>query len=164
MVELPLPTFPTGLIRGRFSPFDGQLYTCGMFAWAGSATQPGGLYRVRRTEQPLFVPVELHTTPTGLRLTFSEPLDPASLREEGSWGVKVWGLKRSANYGSGHIDEHRLEVTGATLEKDGRTVRLDLDRLQPTWGMEVRYNVRSSTGAPVRGVLHNTVHRLPESK
>jgi hypothetical protein len=112
----------------------------------------------------LFVPVELHITRTGLRLTFSEPLDPASLHDEGSWGVKVWGLKRSANYGSGHIDEHRLEVTGATLEKDGRTVRLDLDRLQPTWGMEVRYNVRSSTGAPVRGVLHNTVHRLPESK
>ncbi len=164
MVELPLPTFPTGLIRGRFSPFDGQLYTCGMFAWAGSATQPGGLYRVRRTEQPLFVPVELHTTHTGLRLTFSEPLDPASLREEGSWGVKVWGLKRSANYGSEHIDEHRLEVTGATLENDGRTVRLDLDGLQPTWGMEVRYNLRSPTGAPVRGVPHNTVHRLPESK
>jgi hypothetical protein len=55
-------------------------------------------------------------------------------------------------------------VTGATLENDGRTVRLDLDGLQPTWGMEVRYNLRSPTGAPVRGVLHNTVHRLPESK
>jgi putative heme-binding domain-containing protein len=161
MVELPLPVFPTGLIRGRFSPFDGQLYTCGMFAWAGSATQPGGLYRVRRTDQPLHVPVELHTTATGLRLTFSEPLDSGSLRDEASWGVKVWGLKRSANYGSEHIDEHRLEVTGATLEDDGRTVRLDLDGLQPTWGMEVRYNLRSANGAPVRGVLHNTVHRLP---
>jgi hypothetical protein len=30
--------------------------------------------------------------------------------------------------------------------------------------MEVRYNLRSPTGGPVRGVLHNTVHRLPESK
>jgi hypothetical protein len=52
-------------------------------------------------------------------------------------------------------------VTGATLEDDGRTIRLDLDGLQPTWGMEVRYNLRGSTGKPVRGVLHNTVHRLP---
>jgi putative heme-binding domain-containing protein len=161
MVELPLPVFPTGLIRGRFSPFDGQLYACGMFAWAGSATQPGGLYRVRRTEQPLLVPVELHATGTGLRLTFSDDLDPDSLRDEGSWAVKVWGLKRSANYGSEHVNEHRLDVTGATLEADGRTVRLDLDRFEPTWGMEVRYSLRSKTGSPVRGVLHNTVHRLP---
>ena len=45
MCELPLPSFPTGIMRGRFNPADGQLYVGGMFAWAGNVTQPGGLYR-----------------------------------------------------------------------------------------------------------------------
>ena len=42
MCALPLPPFPTGIMRGRFHPTDGQLYTCGMFAWAGNQTVPGG--------------------------------------------------------------------------------------------------------------------------
>jgi hypothetical protein len=49
MGTLPLPRFPTGVMRGRFHPVDGQLYCCGMFAWAGTQTQPGGFYRVRAT-------------------------------------------------------------------------------------------------------------------
>ncbi len=38
MCALPLPPFPTGVMRGRFHPADGQLYACGMFAWAGNQT------------------------------------------------------------------------------------------------------------------------------
>ena len=49
MCALPMPQFPTGVMRGRFHPADGQLYCCGMFAWAGNQTQPGGFYRVRYT-------------------------------------------------------------------------------------------------------------------
>ncbi len=52
MCALPIPLFPTGVMRGRFHPTDGQLYTCGMFAWAGNRTQPGGFYRVRYTGKP----------------------------------------------------------------------------------------------------------------
>ena len=60
MCELPLPQFPTGLIRGRFHPTNGHLYTCGMFAWAGNQQQPGGFYRVRATGKPMHLPVGLH--------------------------------------------------------------------------------------------------------
>ncbi len=49
MCALPMPQFPTGVMRGRFHPVSGQLYCCGMFAWAGDQTQPGGFYRVRYT-------------------------------------------------------------------------------------------------------------------
>ena len=59
MCALPLPQFPTGVMRGRFHPDDGQLYCCGMFAWAGNQQQPGGLYRIRRTDHPVHLPVEL---------------------------------------------------------------------------------------------------------
>ena len=40
MCALPIPPLPTGVMRGRFHPKDGQLYACGMYAWAGDRTQP----------------------------------------------------------------------------------------------------------------------------
>ena len=95
MIELPLPPFPTGVMRGRFHPSDGQLYLCGLFAWAGSAIHPGGLYRLRATGQPMHLPVGLHATKSGLKLTFTEPLDRASLDAK-NVQIKTWSLKRTA--------------------------------------------------------------------
>ena len=63
MVALPIPDLPTGIMRGRFNPADGQLYACGLYAWAGNRQHPGGFFRVRRTEQPLTIPVGLHAEP-----------------------------------------------------------------------------------------------------
>ena len=60
--ELPMPAFATGIMRGRFGS-DGALYTCGMFAWAGNATSPGGFHRIRRGTQPAQVPPSCWSTP-----------------------------------------------------------------------------------------------------
>ncbi len=161
MIELPLPTFPTGVMRGRFQPQDGQLYLAGMFSWAGNATHPGGLYRVRATGQPIQLPVGLHATQRGLTLNFTEKLDPASI-EPKNIQVKTWGLKRSANYGSKHYDEQSLTVERCTLSADGRTLTVDLPAIRPTWCMEIQYSFRSARGQPATGVLHNTIHALAE--
>jgi putative heme-binding domain-containing protein len=161
LVALPLPPFPTGVMRGRFHPSDGQLYLCGMFAWAGSATQPGGMYRVRPTGQPIHLPVELHVRKSQLTLTFTEPLDPAALDTK-AVQIKTWSLKRTANYGSKHYDEQPLEVRGAQLSTDGRTLTLDVPDLAPVWCMEIKYSLRSRTGQAVSGVLHNTIHALAD--
>ena len=59
MCALPIRALPTGIMRGRFHPQDHQLYTCGMFAWAGSATHPGGLYRIRYTGEKMLMPIGL---------------------------------------------------------------------------------------------------------
>ncbi len=160
MCELPIPQFPTGLIRGRFHPHDGQLYTCGMFSWAGSRTQPGGFYRVRDTGQPLHVPVGLQARKEQIAITFSEPLDPSSVASASHWSVTTWSLERTSKYGSEHHDVQKLTVDGGTLAADGHTVRVRLPNLGPTMGMEIKYSFQSSSGAPVRGVIHNTIHAL----
>ena len=160
MSELPLPAFPTGIMRGRFHPTDRQLYVCGMFAWAGNATQPGGLYRIRYTGKPVYSPLKLHAHHGGCDIQFSDVLDRAAAEDVSHFAVTVWGLKRSANYGSEHINEHALSVTGAKLSADGRTLQLEIPDLQPTWGMEIKYSIRGSDGAPVSGSIHNTIHRL----
>ena len=77
MATLPIPQFPTGVMRGRFHPGDGQLYTCGMYAWAGNQTQPGGFYRVRYTGKPICVPVGLSARRDGMAITFTGALDAA---------------------------------------------------------------------------------------
>lgn len=107
MIQLPIGSFPTGVMRGRFHPLDQHLYLCGMFAWAGNATEPGGLYRLRPTGKSMHLPVGLRATKQGLKLTFNESLEPDSVQPE-HVKVKVWSLKRTANYGSKHYDEHEL--------------------------------------------------------
>ena len=161
MIELPLPLFPTGVMRGRFHPTDGQLYLCGMFAWAGNATYPGGLYRLRATGQPMHLPVGLHAAKSGLKLTFTEPLDPASLDVK-NLQIKTWSLKRTANYGSKHFDEKPLTVRGAKLSADSKTITLDIAELRPTWSMEIVFSLRSATGTPIQGTIHNTIHELAD--
>ena len=161
MIELPIPSFPTGVMRGRFHPTDGQLCLCGMFAWAGSATQPGGLYRLRATGRPLHLPLQLHAAKTGLKLVFSEPLDAESI-DPANIHVKTWSLKRTANYGSEHYDEKPLTITSASLSDDGRTLTIDADDLRPTWCMEIRYSLKSADGQNIDGTIHNTIHRLRE--
>jgi hypothetical protein len=161
MAEFPITRLPTGVMRGRFSPDDGQLYTCGMFAWAGNQTQPGGLYRVRYTGAPVHLPIALHAQERRIEMTLSGELERTVASDPENYQIKVWSLKRTANYGSQHYDEHPLAVTSATVSADGRTVQLTVPDLAPTWGMEIRYRLKSSSGQSIDGRIHNTIHELP---
>jgi hypothetical protein len=130
-----------------------------MYAWAGNQLQPGGFYRVRYTGKPADLPVGLHAKPGAVEVTFTDALEPAAVDPK-NFDVKVWGLKRSKNYGSKHLDEKPLTVAKATLAGDGKTVRLDLPDLAPTRGMEIVFRLKGSDGRPVTGTLHNTIHAL----
>lgn len=142
--ELPMPAFATGIMRGRFGP-DGALYTCGMFAWAGNATSPGGFHRIRRGAEPAQVPLAIHATKGAITVTFSDPIiDTKS-------AIKVWSLKRTKNYGSKHYDEHELTIQSVKLSDDKKTITLEIPDLAPTWCYELKIGDR---------VLHGTIHQL----
>ena len=158
--ELPLPGFATGIMRGRFAA-DGALYTCGLFGWAGNAAAPGGFHRIRRNEKPANVPLAIHAAKGALSVTFSDPLDPASVKPD-AFALKVWSLQRNANYGSKHYDEHPLEVTGARLSADARTVTLDIPALAPTQCYELKVSLQAPDGATFARSLHGTIHQLAE--
>ncbi len=160
VVQLPIPDFPTGTMRGRFHPGNGDLYTCGMFAWAGNRQSDGGFYRVRATGKPAFLPVGLHARAGGVEIQFSDPLNPASASDPKNYAVKVWSLKRTANYGSKHIGEHSLRVASAKLASDNRSLFLAIPELQPTWCMEIKCDLRGADGAMVTRTIHNTIHQL----
>jgi putative heme-binding domain-containing protein len=162
MCELPIPQFPTGLMRGRFNPHDGQLYACGMVAWGSAQRQPGGIYRIRYTGKPAYLPVQLEATPRRVKIVLSDPVKAESAADTANYRVKVWSLKRAASYGSKHYDEHALEVASASLSPDGRTIELTVPDVAPTWGMEIRYALQGVKGESAAGVIHNTIHKLGE--
>jgi putative heme-binding domain-containing protein len=162
MCRLPMPLFPTGVMRGRFHPDNGQLYACGLFVWAGNQEQPGGFYRVRYTGKPLWVPLVLRAHRKEMQITFSDPVDPKSAADPHNYAVKLWHLKRSAEYGSRHYDEHPLRVSGGRLSPDGKTLAIEIPELTPTQCMEIRYFLKGSGGEPVEGVIHNTIQELPD--
>jgi putative heme-binding domain-containing protein len=162
MCALPIPPLPTGVMRGRFHPGDGQLYACGMFAWAGDRTAPGGFYRVRATGRPMLLPIALHAKKSGLQITFTGPIDRASAVDRSRYSLKTWSLRRTDHYGSDHFDEKALRVAAASLADDGRSVVLAIPDIQPTWGMEIRYRLRGSSGEPCEGTIHNTINHLAD--
>jgi len=157
VVQLPIPDFPTGVMRGRFHPANGQLYVCGLVGWASNQQQDGGFFRVRYTGKAAYLPVSLQARPQQFDLTFSDPLDRASVDDPRNFRVKIWSLRRTENYGSKHYDEHPLTVSAAKLADDERTVQLMIPELEPTWGMEIQCELQGKDGTQFKRVIHNSI-------
>lgn len=160
--ELPVPQFPTGLIRGRFNSQDGQLYTCGMSAWAtNQMLQTGGLYRVRHNiDKEMNVPVELSFLTNQIQLRFTDALDAKSVSEINNYEINTWQLKRSRKYGSDRYDLKKLEIDRALLNNDQKTIILDVEDLQPTWVIEILYNLKTAGQKEITGAMQGTVYLL----
>jgi hypothetical protein len=164
MSALPIAPFPTGIMRGRFHPESGQLYACGMYAWAGTQTQPGGLFRVRSTGKPVWVPVGLAARRDGIAIRFSAPLDRAAAADPTRYTARTWSLRRTVKYGSEHHDERPCNILAATISDDGRTVVLAMPGIAPTWCMEITYAIQGADGTAVTGSIHNTIHHLGDAR
>jgi hypothetical protein len=158
--ELPVPRFSTGVMRGRFNPGDGQLYLCGLSAWGSTQPQLGGLYRIRKVDQPLTIPVGIKATTKGIELYFTDALDAKSVVDLAHYTVKTWDLLRSRKYGSKHYNEQTLAVTQATLGKDKKSIKLTIPNIKPTWVMEIQYQLKDERGKSLDGLVQNTVHQL----
>ncbi|MGK0187669.1 MAG: hypothetical protein ACI9R3_003457 [Verrucomicrobiales bacterium] len=160
MCALPIPRNETGIMRGRFSPADGQLYTCGLFSWAGSQQKPGGFYRIRYTDKPVHLPTHITARGKFLTLTFSGPVEKATASNSENFELKTWDLKRTENYGSKHYNERELAIEDIKVTDDGTQVTLTIPALAPTWGMSIRYQLNSASREPFEGEIHNSIHQL----
>lgn len=159
MVQLPLEDFPTGIIRGRFQPDDGQLYLCGMTAWATSQVlQAGGLYRIRYTGKALNIPVTLHARKREVEMSFANELDKSSAENIENYTIKTWDLKRTRRYGSDRYNAKELNISSIKL--DGKTLRIQIPEIAPTWVMEISYSLKDASGKSFEGVVQNTIYEL----
>jgi len=163
IVALPIPRFSTGIMRGRFNPEDGQLYVCGLSAWGTTQSQLGGLYRIRKMNAPLMVPVGINAHKKGITLHFTQKIDRKTAEDTGNYIVKTWDLLRSRNYGSKHYNSQILKVSKASIGQDKNSLELVIPEIKPTWGMEVQYTIENEEGQEMKGAIQNTIHKLGSS-
>jgi hypothetical protein len=168
VAQLPIAETPTGVMRGRFHPVDGQLYACGLFGWAGNKSRPGGFYRFRYTGKSLHVPVKYSVSKKGVSLTFSEPLDQETASDSDSFAAEMCNYRRTAGYGSRDYlvtdpkkqGRDKLEITKVTLGPDGRTVLLQMPKLQKCMTLRIQYNLKGAKGETVKSEINCTVNVL----
>jgi len=96
----PSGTFDSGIMRGHFNLTDNHLYLCGLKGWESNATKEGGLYRMRYTGKTITQPTGLRIGKNGLKISFPEPLDPATALDAGNIDITQWDYEVSENYGS----------------------------------------------------------------
>lgn len=162
------PRFLAGAMRGTFRPQDGQLYVVGSQGWQTSGTRDGSFQRVRYTGKNIRMPVGLKIRERGIEITFSEALESATAEDAGSYGIEQWNYRYSKEYGSkeysvlfpDEVGHDPVEVKSARLLPDGRSVFLEIPKLQPVMQMHIQYNVNAADGKTLRGEIFNTINRL----
>lgn len=157
---LPIPDFPTGIMRGRFHPDDQSLLACGLFGWGSSRTQTGGLFRIIPTEKPSHSLVGFEASPGKLSLTFSDPIlnhqiDPTDIQ------LTSFHIERSAKYGSQLKGETHWPVTDLSLSDDGLTLALQVPSLAPTRVLNIKLKLPGEDG-PIQREIHASIYHLGE--
>ncbi len=170
-LKLPLE-FESGIMRGRFSPDDGQLYVSGLKGWVTNAVQDGCLQRVRYTGKPVDFPIAVKTMRNGISLTFTNPLDRKTAENPNHYAIEQWNYLWSANYGSPEFrvsapqteGRDEVEVISATLLQDQRTVFLELSDVKPVMQMGITYHLTSDAGREIKQTYYHTINSVSEQK
>ncbi|MDX2022942.1 MAG: DUF6797 domain-containing protein [Deltaproteobacteria bacterium] len=155
-------------MRGRFNEKDGQLYVVGLSGWQSDAVSLTGFDRIRYTGKEVHSVVGLKVTSAGVHLTFDHPLDPTTVVAQNFSGER-WNYHRTQDYGSPEfsVDEperrghDRLDVYGAILSKDGRTVTVQIDDLRPVDQMLLKFKLKAADGAAITQSVVHTIHVVP---
>ena len=169
VIRFPGIEFESGAMRGRFRELDGQLYVSGLRGWQTTAAMPGCFQRVRYTGKPVLMPSSLTVESKGVRLDFFEELEPTAATDPTNYALEQWQYRWTRNYGSPEFkitnpDEKGhdpLEIHRVTLSDDRRSILIHIDDHQPVMQMAIEYDLRSASGAPVRGAIYNTIHWVP---
>lgn len=171
VVRMPF-RFDSGVMRGRVNPKDGQLYLCGLRGWQTDGNRDGTLVRVRHTGKPLYMPTGFRVVAGGIELTFSQPLDPETAEDVGSYGVQQWNYLWGEQYGSpefsvkepGKQGRDEVPVESAKLLPDKRTVLLSIPDLTPVMQMQIDLDVDAADGTNIHDTMWLTINRVPASK
>ncbi len=161
---IPLPgEFLSGCHRGRFSPFDGQLYVASAQGWGNYGVADGALQRVRHTGGQYPYPDSCEMRQNGVLLRFANP-QSGSIAETNRWFAQHWNYLYGPAYGSPEFSvsapetegHDRLEIRSVQRLDEGRTVFLEIPEIRPVHQLHLHF-----AGTP-RLELFATVHRLGE--
>ena len=157
--------FECGIIRVEMGE-DGSL-VAGMTnrGWGSKGTRPFGMQRLEWTGEIPFEVQRMEATPTGFRLTFTRPADPATASEPSNYAMSSYTYLLHSPYGSPETDTAPVVVKLAQVSGDNLTVDLTCEPLRPGYVHELHLDgVRDDAGEPL---LHDeayyTLVEIPEA-
>ena len=139
-----------GVNRLAFGP-DGSLYVGQTNrGWGSVGGKPYGLQRIKFTGE---VPAEIHAikvTADGFALTFTQPLDPATVTRPDSVNLKSYTYVYMSNYGAPETDQQAEPTSDRKLSADGKTLTLTAPGRAKGRVYEFRLDgVKTTTGEPI---------------
>jgi len=144
-----------GMHRFTFAP-DGSLWAGQThLSWAGGS----GLQRITWTEKIPMSVLSMNLTDTGFKLSFTKPLSKVAKE---NFAFQRYYYKYHQSYGSPQLGKEPIKVTALNLAPDGKSVSLDLEKLNP--GYVYQLNLNNLTAKDKTPVLNTficyTLNRL----
>ena len=156
-------SFLAGAHRGRFSPYDGQLYVVGSQGWGNYGVADGSLQRVRfndkKNKYPY--PTNFEVRENGIILTFSDDQSLPST-DKRDWYAQHWNYRYGPSYGSMEYSVSNPAETGhdqlevRSVQRVGDTSRLfiEIPQIQPVNQLHLHHNGKNKIE------LFATIHEL----
>lgn len=98
--------------------------------WNSQGTRSFGLERIQWNGTMPFEMEKMQAVPGGFLLTFTEAPDPATLQNLANYEMTSYTYLFHQKYGSDEIDTQPVKITTATLENEGKSVRILCDGLR----------------------------------
>ena len=118
-----LEGYPSGIVPMRLAD-DGTLFSGGTNrGWGARGPKPFSFERTRWTGKIPFEVLEMNATPGGFELTFTEPVDKATVTPQ-SFSMEAWTYIYQQSYGSPEVDQATPVIQSATVSEDGLRVTL----------------------------------------
>jgi hypothetical protein len=136
---------------------DGSLMVYGTDrGWGARGGKPFALQRLVWTGVMPFEVREMRARPDGFELEFTEPVDPATAGNPGSYTMETYTYIYQSDYGSPEVDRTKPVIRSAVVSSDERRVHLIVDGLVEGHVCELHLpGVRSAQGQPV---LHDAAY------
>ena len=146
--------FGSGNVPHLFTK-DGSLYVGGTNrGWGSRGNKQGAIDRIYWSGKTPFEVHEMRIKPDGFELTFTLPIDSATVADLKSYAIKTYTYILQSDYGSPEVDATTPTIKSVKVAADGKSARLYIDGLVIGSVHELSMpGIRSADGLPL---LHNT--------
>ncbi len=155
--------FASGILRLVWAP-DGSMFA-GMTnrGWGSTGKSPDGIQKLDWNGNTPFEIRTIQARPDGFELEFTQPVDPASVKDASAFGITSFTYKYHHIYGSPVINNNERTIKAIDVSADRLKVRIVTDSLIEGYIHEIKApGVRS---AERFALLHNfayyTLNRIP---
>ena len=145
--------FSSGLLRLNFDE-NNHLYA-GQTArgWAATGGEEFALEKLSWTGKTPFEMYAIRATADGFEIEFTKPVAVTNVRPS-AFAIQNFTYLYRHDYGSPAVDIQDNAITSATLQPDGKTIKLDVDGLRAGYIYKVELNGLRSADSD--NLLHNT--------